>query len=42
MPVDQARIAELERELSEARAQLLAEDGERYRMREAALSAAAG
>src|SRR4051812_12068227 len=32
MPVDATRIARLERELAEARAQLLQEDGERYRI----------
>jgi hypothetical protein len=32
MPVDQAKIAQMERELAEARAHLLAEDGERYRI----------
>jgi hypothetical protein len=32
MPVDRAKVARLERELAEARAQLLQEDGERYRI----------
>src|SRR4051812_27987746 len=32
MPVDVAKVARLERELAEARAQLLQEDGERYRI----------
>ena len=32
MPVDRERVERLERELAEARAQLLQEDGERYRI----------
>ena len=32
MPVDAAKIAQLERELAEARAQLLQEDGRRYQI----------
>jgi hypothetical protein len=32
MPVDRDKIARLERELEEARAQMLLEDGERYRI----------
>ena len=32
MPIDPGRIARLEQELAEAKAQLLAEDGERYRI----------
>src|SRR5689334_7894835 len=32
MPVDAGKIAELEQQLAQARAQLLQEDGERYRI----------